>query len=237
MESKGIPYIPAAYVGVESHGITIWHASDEDASHCVSLTGLAEQALAFLDSTVGVRTTRCLHLCCYRSNTEACASLGRTVPPTMALAPFADRDRGLVVVQSSSVAPENADPARMLRILVHEFAHLLTMEITGSRKRLGDANLEMRIPAWLHEGIAEVCGLLAVGRDRSLARCLCAVTRTAESWSFEEVSAKLDDLGGRERAAAFARATGAVAWLAGWVGLARIVGDLPRWIRALPSDL
>ena len=237
MESLRFPYIPASYEARAANGCTVWHSPDESLTHLDALTRLAEESLAFLEVMLSFRGARGLHLCCYRSNAEARLSLDRDVPASMALAPFSDCHHGLVVVQSADAALENADSVRMLRILVHEFAHLLTMEATGSQKSLGDQNLEMAIPTWLFEGIAEVCGLLAVKRKRSFARCLQSVAQTQEAWSFGEVSAKLENLNGRERAAAFDRATGAVAWLAAWEGLDRIVDRATVWSRVLPCEL
>ena len=237
MDLPRIPYIPIVYNAMETPCCTIWHAPGEAPDHLALLADLAEKAVDCLQTTLRFRSVRSLHLCCYQSHAEACASLDRTIPPTMALAPFSDRGRGLVVVQSPGVAPENGDPTRVFRILVHEFAHLLTMETTGSRKRLGDGNRGMRIPAWLHEGIAEVCSLLAMERDEVLDRCVRSVTRTARAWTFAEVSARLDDLDDGERASAFDRATGAVAWLAAWEGLDRIIARLHLWSQTLSDDL
>ena len=237
MKPPCIPHIPTSYEARAAKGLTVWHASDESLAHLDALTGLAEESLTLLEKMLSFRGIREIHLCCYRSNAEARRSLDRDVPASMALAPFSNRQHGLVVVQSPDAAPENADSVRMLRILVHEFAHLLTMEATGSRKRLGDENREMTIPAWLFEGIAEVCGLRAVERERAFARCLRSVAQTQEVWTFSEVSARLEDLNSRERAAAFDRATGAVAWLAAWEGLDRILDRASVWIRVLPSSL
>lgn len=237
MDLPQIPYIPTAYEAMKTPRCTLWHAPGEAPDHLTLLIGLAEKAVGYLESTLRIRGERSLHLCCYRSHAEACVSLDRTIPPTMALAPFSDRTRGLVAVQSPGVAPVNGDPVRMFRILVHEFAHLLTMEATGSRKRLGDENRNMRIQAWLHEGVAEVCSLLAVDQDDVLDRCVRTLGRRETAWTFGDVNARLDDLDDRERALAFDRATGAVAWLAAWESLERVVARLRPWNHVLPAGL
>ena len=237
MDLPRIPYIPITYEAMQTPRCTLWHAPGEAPDHLAMLSGLAENAVGTLEATLGIRGDRSLHLCCYRSHAEACVSLDRTIPPTMALAPFSDRTRGLVAVQSPGAASVNGNPARMFRILVHEFAHLLTMDATGSRKRLGDGNRDMRIQAWLHEGVAEVCSLLAVDRTEGLDRCVRTLGQRETAWTFGEVNARLDALDDRERASAFDRATGAVAWLAAWEGLARVVARLRIWNQALPSSL
>lgn len=151
-----LPYVPQTYRRSESPPCTFWTSPREAGKRRRRLRSWTFDATSFLSETLGFQPSRRLHVVSFRTNAEARLSLGREVPPTMALAPYAGETDCLVVVQSAEADPRNADPARMRGILVHEIAHQLVAEKTGSTKLLGDGNRFMNISTWLSEGFAEL---------------------------------------------------------------------------------
>ena len=211
MQRKKLPYIPAAYrrVLVAEHPVFVGPSETE--SHVAFLRRLIPDALRGLRALLEFDPRREIAVCCYATNEDAVNALGRQVNATMALAPFADTDRGLVVVQSGTVHSLNADRTRMLRVLVHELTHLFVLEVSDSTKLLGDANAGRSVPAWLDEGLAEVCSCLAVGAASKLDVVIDRASAIPMPMTFSEVSLRLDELDSTARQDAFVQAT-ATAW-------------------------
>lgn len=209
-----LPYIPRTYRSTESAPCTFWTSPHEADEHLRRLRSWTLDATLFLSEALGLRAARRLHVVSFQTNEEARRSLGREVPATMALAPYAGDTDCLVVVQSAG-----ADPQRMGGILVHEIAHQLIAEKTGSTKLLGDENRFMNISTWLNEGLAELLRFQFLHDEARIEGALGEFERRRDALTWREVDRLLDDLDGTRRADAFVRATGAVAWLARQAGV------------------
>jgi hypothetical protein len=114
----------------------------------------------------------------------------------------------------------------MRRILVHEIAHQLVMERTGSRKTLGDGNRHMRVPPWLDEGMAELLAETAGGRPQRLEDALATLRSCPPRVTLGAVDDALVGLDSPARSEAFALATGAVVHLVQRRGLRAVFHDL-----------
>ncbi|MDD5263436.1 MAG: hypothetical protein PHU43_01195 [Candidatus Bipolaricaulis sp.] len=222
-----VPYVPRTYRRTESTLCTFWTSPREAGEHLRHLRSWTVDAARFLSETLGFRPTRRLHVVSFQTNEEARRFLGREVPPTMALAPYAGDTHCLVAVQSADADARNDDPQRMRGILVHEIAHQLIAEKTGSTKRLGDANRLVRCSTWLNEGLAELLRFHFLRDMTRIEDTRAEFERAQDALTWRDVDHLLDDLDGGRRAAAFVRATGAVAWVAQDAGVAALFECLP----------
>ncbi len=202
-----IPYIPKEYIFNSINGKKIWFSESESESTVVFLSGLIESVFNDLENTLNFHPKRALNVCCYHNNYTARASLQRLIPDDMALAPFANSDASLVVVQSPRVSERNGDDLRMKGILTHEFTHIFSAEATGSKKILGDGNANMRIPTWLNEGYAEILRCCALGQERMLEDEFIRFGHLEKSVSFQQLNEALDGLTDEGRTEAFKIAT------------------------------
>jgi hypothetical protein len=98
-----------------------------------------------VEACLGFGMTRAVHVVVYTHNRDARAALDRAVPDTMLLAPVHAADHALVALHAPATDPANRDPRRMLRLLCHELVHVCVAEVTGSRKRLGDGDVDLRV--------------------------------------------------------------------------------------------
>ncbi len=231
-----LPYVPRTYRRSESTPCTFWTSPREAGEHLRRLRSWTLDATLFLSKALGFQPSRRLHVVSFLTNEEARRFLGREVLPTMALAPYAGDTDCLVVVQSAEADPWNADPARMRGILVHEIAHQLIAEKTGSTKLLGDENRFMNISTWLNEGLAELLRFRLLHNTARIEGALGEFERAQDALTWRDVDQFLDDLGADRRAAAFDRATGAVAWLAHEAGVAALFDRLNLVNRAVDPD-
>lgn len=222
-----LPYIPETYVRDDLPGFILWHAPDEPSGRVGNLKAWTEFAAAFVREALQWRLRRALHVCCFRDNESARHALERDVSPSMALAPYADEHAGLIVVQSPDADPRNGSRPRMIRLLAHEAAHQLVLDVTDSRKILGDGNRHRLTPPWLDEGFAERLAHLAAADDEGLVRLEKTFESEVERFTFAELDRHLDDLGSPARSAAFVHATAAVRRLLRRFGVAGGFRELP----------
>src|SRR5688572_2116457 len=152
-------YVPASYRADLVGDTTYWSSGGAG-----SVVALVEDSRARVDALLAMRPRRALHVVVYATNAEACAALDRSLSPTALLAPLHTPDRALVALQSAEADPRNGDPARMIRHVCHELAHVASYERTGSVKRLGDGDRGMRIAPWIDEGFAECVAIAAADR-------------------------------------------------------------------------
>jgi hypothetical protein len=230
--SPPIPYVPQGYVRRAARGFVLWHSAEESARHVRALEEATGGALSAARALLEWINRRVLNVCCYHDATAARRALDRDVSPTMALAPYAGPEASLIVVQSSNVDPRNGDRDRMLRIVAHEITHQFVFEATGSRKILGDENRDVRVPAWLNEGLAEVAGYLAVGNENALAEIERRCESMPRQLNSAEIDRALDDFSSPYRPDAFAAATAAVWGHVRRYGIAWVfkhLGD-PSWV-------
>lgn len=216
---KHIPPNYLARVGV----VTLWHAPVEPSHHLDALaesTGLARSTVSEL---LAFDPTRPLHVCMCNSHDVMQEALGRSVPPTMLMAPYLGDDASLIVCGSPSIAPRNGDAGRMFRHLAHEIVHAFVAEVSGSVKELGDCNVGRRVPAWLDEGLAELVSLTVSGRDP---KDLLEVPEAVAGWTESDVNERLDALDSGERELAFAWALGRVQAMTRDVGIAGLFASL-----------
>ncbi|MEN6369039.1 MAG: hypothetical protein ABFD77_04985 [Thermotogota bacterium] len=225
-DEPALPYVPRTYRRDESAPFVLWTSPCETGEHRACLRSWAFDAMSFLSEALGFRPSRRLHVVSFRTNEEARLSLGREVPSAMALAPYAGEADCLVVVQSASVDSRNADPDRMRGILVHEMAHQLIAERTGSTKLLGDGNRCVNVSTWLNEGLAELLRFQFLHDAARIEGALGEFERARDILTWRDVDGLLDDLDADRRAEAFVRATGAVAWLAREAGVVMLFDRL-----------
>jgi hypothetical protein len=175
-----------------------------DGSESVAAT-LAPGCLDGIEQLLQFRLERTVHVVVYGTNADARAALDRDVAPTMLLAPYHANDESLLALQAPSVDERNGDERRMRRHICHELAHTFAAERTGSLKRLGDGNRDMRIESWVDEGFAVVLA----SRVADQPDVIEAALRNAAiaNLSSDEITAALDDLSSPNRRAAFALAT------------------------------
>jgi len=205
-----VSYVPDPYVQENHARFVLHHSPAEDAAVIQWVSEIMTQGLAFSFETLRFRPCRALHLCVFHSNTDACEQLRRAISPTMAMAPYADADVGLLMIHSPITDPLNADRTRMLRVLVHEIVHQLVAERSGSTKILGDGNRNMRVSTWITEGIAEYVGILATGELSRLEAMQGQFSTAREYFTFRTLSNCLDGLDHPARKSAFNHVVGAV---------------------------
>jgi hypothetical protein len=172
----------------------------------------------------------------FLTSEEACGTLDRRVPATMALAPYAGETVCLVVVQSPAADPQNADTIHMMGTLVHEIAHQFVAEKTGSTKRLGDGDRSMHVLAWLNGGLAELLRCTFLKDAARMDAALRESRNASDRLTWREIGRLLDDLADQRRADAFVRATEAVAELARKVEIPQLFDRLLDIDRSVPSD-
>lgn len=223
-----IPYLPATYTATPSAGIWFHFSVQEVTEHQRLVKRLVIDAVQHVESVLAYALNRRLHVCCYESLTDSSQALGRHVSPTLAMAPFSDERRCLIVIHSASLDPLNADETRLRRVLVHEVVHQAVAEKTKSTKVLGDNNANMNVASWLNEGLAEVIGLGSIGAVKRLIKIAEAFQRSQQFHTFEELSRRLDDLDDERRFEAFAHVTAAVQCLIQQMGIQQVFGQLER---------
>jgi len=234
--TEALPYIPGHYRSLAAAGFTLWHAPAVPEPHLDQICEVIEGARRFCVHTLEFDPRRALHVCCFASNAETCRALDRQIHPAMALAPFSDHRAALIVIQSPAADRRNGDPDRMLRILAHEICHQYAAEVSGSQKILGDGNREMRIRAWLNEGLAEVVGNLAGERGTTLAEVSTRWRRDELPMTFAGLDRHLDDFQSPQRARAFDHATAAVHALAGQRPLRELFAELRQLDASFSGD-
>lgn len=224
--NPSLPYIPPDYETIVQHDVRFHFSACEAVGDRKLIQDLSVAALDYVTEALSFAPMRHTHVCCFHTRDHAGRALGRHVPTTMAMAPFSSEDRGLVVFHSPALDRANGDEARMRRILAHEFTHLLIAERSASTKILGDNNANMRVSAWLNEGLAEVIGLTAIAEEPRLA-ALSKSFQTAETYyTFGTLSQWLDDLDHDARIQAFEHATGAVEWLCDRLGIEAVFNQI-----------
>jgi len=223
--NERIHYLPSEYVMAYVHPVRFHFSSQECSANQAFVQHLGAEAFQYATEILDFTPARQVHVCCYHDVATSCRALGREVSPTMAMAPLSDEACGLAIIHSPSLDPMNRDTSRMMRILVHEFVHLLVAERSGSIKILGDHNRNMRISGWLNEGIAEAVGLQAIGAETRISSMAERFQMAQTVYSFESLSQQLDDLDHAVRSEAFVYATGAVHLLCHRAGGIRNVFD------------
>lgn len=207
----GYPYIPETYHRVECPGYTFYASPSANMGQMDFLQQWMIDVLAYVKRTCGFENRRQISLCCFQSNEEARMHLDRPINETMAMAPYSDEAKGLIIVQSGEASPLNLSPERMRRVLAHEVCHLFVSEMSGGKKILGDGNMHIKIPSWLDEGFAEVVSNLFSGRHSKCEAWLDELEASSDSLTFKELSQHLDDLWSDLREAAF-RYSGALVY-------------------------
>lgn len=223
-----LPYVPVHYEMTMLGNVRFYFSAQETAEHRELIQRTGMNAFYYVIDVLSFTPMRQVHVCCYSSSDDAHLALGRSVSSTMAMAPYSDSDRGLVIIHSPSLDPMNGDETRMHRILAHEFVHLFVAERAGSTKLLGDDNRNMLVSSWLNEGLAEVVGLrsiVAVARLSAMVESFC----TSEQFhAFGTLSHWLDDLDDVSRALAFKHVTAAVEMLCRRYGIRSVFDQLQR---------
>lgn len=166
---------------------------------------LVPECLRSLESILDHQLRRPLHVVVYASNDDARFSLERDVPASMLLAPYHTHDAAVIVAQSPDADPRNGNELRMRRQFCHELAHVLAAECTGSLKRLGDGNRNMRLAPWVDEGFAVVAAARAANQLAIVetARKRCAGAQLSD----RELDEAFLDHAATQRDLAFAMAT------------------------------
>jgi hypothetical protein len=195
-------YVPASYEPTSLGPATLWSAGPER-----RVQRWVEDALARVQACLSYRPSRALHVVVYASARDAQGALDRTLPTTTLLAPLHQPDHALVALHAPQTAPANQDPRRMRRHLCHELAHVCTAEVTGSLKRLGDQDAQMKVEPWVDEGIAQCVAAVAADQLDVLER---AAAHSSGRMSRDEMNAAFRDLNSPHRSAAFAQATMAI---------------------------
>jgi len=222
-----LPYVPDDHDCLRHGDAWLHFSSHETDSSRAFVRSLCTVAIRRVVEILDYSPEREIHVCCYHGSQQARASLERQIPPTMAMAPFSSAERGLIVIHSPDLDPMNADESRMTRLLAHELVHLLVAERSQSTKLLGDANENMRVSAWLNEGLAEAVGFRVIAADGRLAAIRKAFHDSQSFHEFGALSQWLDDLDDRRRSLAFAHATAAVDLLCQWHGIRAVFQQLP----------
>lgn len=223
-----LPYTPANYETTVVGGVFFHFSAQELKSHREFVQQISQTALQVARESLSFVPSRQVHVCCYHNSEDAARALDRRVSPTMAMAPFSSSDCGLAIIHSPRLDPMNADDLRMQRILTHEFVHLFVSETSGSSKVLGDANTNMRVSAWLNEGIAEVVGLQSIAAEERLDRMVEEYLVAQKLYEFGMLSQWLDDIDNASRQFAFTHVTAAVEWLCRSHGIRTIFHQIQR---------
>ncbi len=205
-----LPYIPDSHEAVRHDDVWLHFSLHESEASRNFVRRMCGGSLQRVVEVLDYEPVREVHVCCYHSSEQAQAGLGRQVSPTMAMAPFASAEQGLVIMHSPDLDPMNADESRMSRLLAHEFVHLFAAERSQSTKLLGDGNENMRVSAWLNEGLAEIVGFDVISANDRLSAIRSAFHAAQTFHPFGALSQWLDDLDDGRRFLAFTHATAAV---------------------------
>lgn len=209
MPAPRIDYVPESYRFVELANATLWTSTGCAASVALDpIRDLLPRSIDDVRMLVDFVPARRLHVVIYASASDARRALDRNVEPTFLLAPLHTETHALIALHSPEADARNGDLCRMHRHLCHEVAHVLNAERSGSRKRLGDGNAEMRIRPWVDEGISECAAAVVAARADIVQRALCVATQF--EMSFDEADAVFTDLASPDRARAAALATSTV---------------------------
>ncbi len=204
------PFIPPGYRKIDCTGFTLFTGKEEPAATLGVLRDSTTEALNSLEILLDYSHQRKLAVCCYDSNKTARTFLQRVIDSTFAGAPFCDDVKALIIVQSPGADARNGDQTRMKRVIAHEITHHLAAEITGSRKTLGDGNVNKYIPAWLDEGLAEVVCKTVCGLNADLSEAAIHFQQCTHPMTFSQMNLHLDDLVSDLRQIAFSYSTAAV---------------------------
>jgi hypothetical protein len=210
MSTTRIDYVPPSYHAVELANATLW-TSTPGAATAATFEPIRDILTTSIDEVrelVAFVPTRRLHVVVYPSTSDSRRALDRNLEPTSLLAPLHTATHALIALHSAEADARNADPYRMRRHLCHEIAHVLNAERSGSRKRLGDGNVDMRIRPWVDEGFAECVAAVVAARPDIVQQALRAATHLAMSLS--EADAVFRDLTSLDRGRAAALATSTV---------------------------
>jgi hypothetical protein len=112
-------------------------------------------------------------------------------------------------------------------VLVHEMAHQLIAEKTGSAKRLCDGNRFVNVSTWLYEGLAELLRFQSLHDAARIEGALGEFERARDALTWRDVDRLLADLDGDRRAAA---------WLAREAGVAALCERLLTVDSAVAPD-
>ncbi len=197
-----LPYVPDAYVSSHTVRTRVWKADGTFVEPCELLL---DPAISQIEHELNLVLSCKLDVVIYADNAHARSALERDIPANMLMTPLQSPARSIVVVQSARADPANGDAERMRRHLTHEFAHVAAALKTGSEKRLGDGNANMRLASWVNEGFACVVSGLLNGRKDKLDQAL-----SVESQLIRNIDTALDDLNGELRSLAFSVATARV---------------------------
>lgn len=197
-------FVPSDYRSISASDVEMWRHPSEPDGVVTRFGLLASAVLEAVTLELDHAPSCALHLCIYRTNEDACVSLGRKVPSTMLMAPQIGGDWSLFVCQSPNVDPRNGDWERMQRHFAHELAHIGLADLTGGTKTLGDGGRRCRIRPWFDEGFAEIVAATVCKRPDIIERYLAIPA--SDLWSADKLDAALNAIGSSTREAAFAEA-------------------------------
>jgi len=224
--NPNLPYIPPDYETIVHHDVRFCFSACEAEGDRKLIKDVSVAALDYVTKALAFKPIRQTYVCCYHTRDDATRALGRNVPASMAMAPYASETCGLVVIHSPSLHPTNQDTRRLRRILAHELCHLLVAERSASTKILGDDNGNMHVSAWLNEGLAEVIGFKAIADEHRLTVLSEAFQASQAYHTFGTLSQWLDDLDHDARSQAFEHGTGAVEQLCEHLGIEAVFNQI-----------
>ena len=86
-------------------------------------------------------------------------TLCKEVPASVFMVPYCTNKHTIIIGHSPTLEQRNKDTKRIRRHLIHEFVHIMNWRLTSSKKILGDNNINIKIPSWCDEGLAEIIAL------------------------------------------------------------------------------
>jgi hypothetical protein len=200
-----IEHIPPGYRSAPIGPVVLWARSEQlTTTETRWFSDLVDRSFTAVRDLLAFTPTRRIHVVVYADVEDAFAGLGRRLPPTFFLSPLHTATAALIALHAESI--EANDEVRVRRHLCHELAHVFAAERTGSLKRLGDGNQDMRICTWVNEGFAECVASMAGDRPDVVERA-AALAASSTAPSSRELDEKLDNLLAPDRSRMFAHAT------------------------------
>ena len=80
--------------------------------------------------------------------------------------------RALIICFSPNLHFQNRNQTRMLRHLLHELIHIVITVESKSKRKLGDKLINLKVPVWLDEGLAEYVTYLILKKEKLITQSM-----------------------------------------------------------------
>jgi hypothetical protein len=202
-----ILFIPKNYILTEFNTFSIWSSPNEQLKNVNFIATIINESLQKLKEKFNISINKKLYFCIYFSNKEAQEELQRNISSTMLMLPFTSNEESLIICHSPEIHPSNADRQNMLRHLTHEIMHAYNYEVTESTCILGENMMNVKIPSWLNEGIAETVTAEVINDNSILSKYENLIHSFDGILTNAQLDEYINDLNSDKRKLAFAFAT------------------------------